>query len=129
MLVDVQGRILALFLHVEAAAAIVHDDRDRELISARAQNLLEMLSGVDIQLNWAKFSDCFSIEVWIERLGLNSDFASEVLRGELVNIAGDLGYLLTSVSRESVPCAFDGNFDSRIVWLLCFSIQDRGLEK
>lgn len=129
VLIDVQGRILALFLHIEAAPTIIHDDRDGELISARAQNLLEVLSSVDIQLNWAKFSNCFSIEVWIEWLGFDSDLTSEVLRRQLINIAGNLWDLLASVPGESIPSAFDRDLDSRVVWFLSFSIQDRSLEK
>lgn len=129
VLVDVEGGILAFFFHIEAAAAIVHDYRDSELISTRAQNLVEMLSGVHIQLNGAKFSNCFPVEVRIERLGLDSDLAAEVLRRELINITRDLRDLLTSVSREPVPGALQRNFDPGVVRLLRFCIQNRSLEK
>ena len=124
MLIDVESRILTLFLDVETAATIVHDDGNRELVSTSTQNLLQMLTSIHIQLNWAKFSNCFSIEVWIERLGFNSNLTSEVLSRQLIYITGNLGDLLASVPSESIPSAFDWYFDSRVLWLLSLSVQD-----
>ena len=80
VLIDVQRCILALLLDIEVvAAALSGNHRDRELVAARPQDLLDILPGIHIQLDRAEFSEGLPVEIWIQGLRLNSNFAAKVL--------------------------------------------------
>ena len=63
---------MGLLSYLETTAAIVDDDRHWELRATGTHDLLEMLSSRDCQLNWTVLGNCFTVEIWVERLGFDT---------------------------------------------------------
>lgn len=88
-----------------------------------------MLSSWYVQLNRAKFSNCLSIKIRIERFGLNSDDTTKINSRNLINVTGYIGYLERPFTMCPVPSTLDRYFKSWIARLFCFRIQDTSLKE
>ena len=88
-----------------------------------------MLSRRNIQLPRPKFSECFALEIRIHGLSFYLDYAAEILRTQLVDIARYFRYFLADAILLSEPTALDRHLKSRIIGLFSLGIQDTRIEQ
>ena len=88
-----------------------------------------MLSRCNIQLNWPKFSECFTLEIRIHGLSFNLDYAAKIFGTQLVDIARNFGNFLTDAILLSKPAALDGHLKSGILRLFSLRIQNTCIEQ
>ena len=127
--VDVHRCFLALFFNIKATSAIVHDDGNRKLRTSSSQDLFNMLPCWDIELYRPKLSNSLPIEIWIKWLSFDSDDAAQVCGWDLIHITCYISDLIRPLSMCPVPCALNGHFETRIVWLLSLCVQNACLKQ